>query len=119
MSLGVKAFLLRSALFSRYALTSNHSLSRLLICLTIQAANGVSEVYDALEQILSRLHASLSRLEVHTSSPSTLSNKLKEVYVRILACLLEVLGLFTKYLDKKPVWMRASKFTLHSNEITC
>lgn len=75
---------------------------RLLIYLHFQATNGVSHMYDALERLLTRLGASLSRLGVYVSSPSTPINMMQDIYVRTLVQLLKVLGRFTKYFKHKP-----------------
>jgi hypothetical protein len=65
-----------------------------------QATKGVTETYDALEKVFSQLQGFLARLDIYLESPSTLSAALKNIFVRTLAKVLEVLGLFTKYLDK-------------------
>jgi hypothetical protein len=65
----------------------------------MQATNGVSQVYDALESLLFRLQSFLDRVDMHLSSRSAPSAALKEIFVKTLIQLLHIMALFTKYLD--------------------
>ncbi|KAI0035559.1 hypothetical protein K488DRAFT_68355 [Vararia minispora EC-137] len=66
----------------------------------IQAAKGVSAVYDGLETLMVKLGSFLDRLQIHLDAPTLRSaDGLTSVLVRILAQLLHVLALATKYLE--------------------
>ncbi|KAI0032450.1 hypothetical protein K488DRAFT_85872, partial [Vararia minispora EC-137] len=69
----------------------------------LKATKGVSEKYDAIEIILSKLGAFISRLDKHLRSPSPLSDDMKNIFIKILIKLLEVFALCTKYLNENLV----------------
>jgi hypothetical protein len=66
----------------------------------LQTTKGVSDVYNTLESLLSRLGAFLTRVDVHLTSRSAPSPALQEIFIKTLIQLMHVLALFTKYLDK-------------------
>jgi hypothetical protein len=89
----------------------------------MQATNGVSQVYDALEYLLSRLQSFLNRVDMHLSSRSAPSAALKEIFVKTLVQLLHIMALFTKYLDanvgKKSVDFMLNRFSRRTSTSLC
>jgi len=73
------------------------SRSRLLA----QATKGLTERYDALEELFGKLISFLDRLSIRLESPSALSKAFKPIAVEVLVELLAVLALSKKLLDKK------------------
>ncbi|EKM54763.1 uncharacterized protein PHACADRAFT_258823 [Phanerochaete carnosa HHB-10118-sp] len=76
----------------------------------LEAFDKVSEQYDALEELLSRLGGVLGRLDNHLQARSVLNEQLKGVFVRALVQLLNVFAICTKY-TKKQISDRTAVFT--------
>ncbi|KAK6528961.1 hypothetical protein TWF694_004188 [Orbilia ellipsospora] len=62
----------------------------------IKGAKGVSQSYDYIQALFDDMEPILSRLRVHTQG--VVPSELRIIYVRILACVLEILGVSTKYI---------------------
>ncbi|KAI0033611.1 hypothetical protein K488DRAFT_69720 [Vararia minispora EC-137] len=82
--------------------------------LFLKATRGVSEKYDAIDIILWKLEAFLSRLDEHLRSPPSLSANMKKIFVKILIKLLEIFALCTKYLDENLVKRMCNRITRRS-----
>ncbi|EKM54786.1 uncharacterized protein PHACADRAFT_197216 [Phanerochaete carnosa HHB-10118-sp] len=67
----------------------------------LEAFDKVSEQYDALEELLSRLGGVLGRLDNHLQACSALNDQLEGVFVRALVQLLNVFAICTKYIKKQ------------------
>ncbi|KAK6354148.1 hypothetical protein TWF730_008564 [Orbilia blumenaviensis] len=65
------------------------------VALLIKGAGDVSQCYDYIEGLLSYMKAILDRLDIHTEY--TIDSRLKDIYTEILACILETIGVSTKY----------------------
>ncbi|KAK6514720.1 hypothetical protein TWF281_004916 [Arthrobotrys megalospora] len=61
----------------------------------IKGAEDVSQCYDYIEDLLDDMKAILDRLDIHAKN--TIHSKLKNIYTDILACILETIGVSTKY----------------------
>ncbi|KZV65266.1 hypothetical protein PENSPDRAFT_136413 [Peniophora sp. CONT] len=66
----------------------------------LQAANGVSALYDAIELLLQKVNACLARIEVYLDLPSPPNPALMDVLRMSFVQVLVVLGIVTKYCDK-------------------
>ncbi|KIK61437.1 hypothetical protein GYMLUDRAFT_243611 [Collybiopsis luxurians FD-317 M1] len=71
----------------------------------LEAANGVTEVYNALEELSEKLQDALTHVELHLDPNSKLSSRLKNIYIQMLVQVLHVFGFLMKYLNstKKPL----------------
>ncbi|EKM48496.1 uncharacterized protein PHACADRAFT_202741 [Phanerochaete carnosa HHB-10118-sp] len=67
----------------------------------LEAAEKVSQSFDAIEGLLSRLGGVLRRLHNHLRSYTVLNDQLEDIFVRALVQLLDVLALCTKYIRKR------------------
>ncbi|KAI0032020.1 hypothetical protein K488DRAFT_70984 [Vararia minispora EC-137] len=65
----------------------------------LDATRGVSEVYDALDDLFRRLGVFLARLDIYLHSPSVLNTALKDIFIKTLVRLFTVLSIVTKYLE--------------------
>ncbi|KAI0032451.1 hypothetical protein K488DRAFT_70603 [Vararia minispora EC-137] len=67
----------------------------------LSAAKGVSDAYDGLEKLMTKLGSFLNRATVHLAAPvAPDTDGLTAILVRILAELLRVFALVTKYLER-------------------
>ncbi|KAK6345274.1 hypothetical protein TWF718_007199 [Orbilia javanica] len=64
----------------------------------IKATKGVSQSYDYIQELFNEIGSILSRLQIHTRKD--LPVELRELYIEILACVLEVIGVSTKYIKE-------------------
>ncbi|KAK6350000.1 hypothetical protein TWF696_006252 [Orbilia brochopaga] len=62
----------------------------------IKGARGVTKSYDYLERLFDDMKAVLARLQVHARKDIPL--ELRAVFIEILSCILEILGVSTKYI---------------------
>ncbi|EKM48855.1 uncharacterized protein PHACADRAFT_266048 [Phanerochaete carnosa HHB-10118-sp] len=76
----------------------------------LEVFNKVSEQYDGLEELLSRLGGVLGRLDNHLKARSALNDQLEGTFVRALVQLLNVFAICTKY-TKKQMSARTAAFT--------
>ncbi|KAK6988205.1 hypothetical protein R3P38DRAFT_3445148 [Favolaschia claudopus] len=78
----------------------------------LQVTKRVSEGYDSLVLMLSKLRSFLSRLNIYLEPAQPPGPVLREIFLRILIQLLSVLGLFTRYLkDYDGTWKRLKRFS--------
>ncbi|EWC44970.1 hypothetical protein DRE_01029 [Drechslerella stenobrocha 248] len=66
------------------------------LSILLRGAKGVSNTYDYIEQLFDDMKAILARLQVH--SRASLPVELRTIYVEILSCILEIIGVSTKYI---------------------
>ncbi|KIK60096.1 hypothetical protein GYMLUDRAFT_612140 [Collybiopsis luxurians FD-317 M1] len=82
----------------------------------LAAAKGVTEVYDALEEISEKLQDALDRIKWHLDTNSKLSSRMKEIYTQMLVEVLHVFVFLIKYpksLAKRTqniIWRRSKDF---------
>ncbi|KAK6495581.1 hypothetical protein TWF481_002629 [Arthrobotrys musiformis] len=63
----------------------------------IRAARGVSQSYDYIQELFDGTKVILARYEVHAKKKN-IPLELRAVYIEILACVLEIVGVSTKYI---------------------
>ena len=84
--------------------------------LIIQESKGVTEVYDALEELSEKLQDALTCIELHLNADTKPSSRLKDIFIEMLVQVLQVFGFLIKYPDNKAkktqnvFWQRSSKY---------
>ncbi|KIK60102.1 hypothetical protein GYMLUDRAFT_244542 [Collybiopsis luxurians FD-317 M1] len=73
----------------------------------LEATKGVTEVYDALEELSEKLQDALTRIELHFNTDSKPSSRLRDIFIEMLVQVLHVFGFLIKYPESK------AKKTLH------
>ncbi|KAF3227210.1 hypothetical protein TWF192_006693 [Orbilia oligospora] len=68
------------------------------VSILIKGARGVSQSYDYIQELLNDIGPILSRLQIHARKD--LPVELKQLYIDILACVLEIIGVSTKYVTE-------------------
>ncbi|KAK6356045.1 hypothetical protein TWF718_000419 [Orbilia javanica] len=65
------------------------------VSVLIRAARGVSQSYDYLQELFDDTKVVLARLKIHARK--NISLELRAVFIEILSCILEIIGVSTKY----------------------
>ncbi|KAK6525845.1 hypothetical protein TWF281_010889 [Arthrobotrys megalospora] len=65
------------------------------VSVLIRAARGVSQSYDYLQELFDDTKVILARLKIHARK--NISLELRAVFIEILSCILEIIGVSTKY----------------------
>ncbi|KAF3169850.1 hypothetical protein EYR41_001342 [Orbilia oligospora] len=68
------------------------------VSILIKGARGVSQSYDYIQELFNDIGPILSRLQIHARND--LPVELKQLYIDILACVLEIIGVSTKYVTE-------------------
>lgn len=69
--------------------------------LVTQATKGVTQVYEALEALSTRLQKFLDRLAIHFEAPSEPIPALQAIFAKTLVQILHIFAIYTKYVDRE------------------
>ncbi|KAF3914874.1 hypothetical protein ABW20_dc0106035 [Dactylellina cionopaga] len=69
------------------------------ISILVKGARGASQSYDYIQNLFDDIKIILARLQIHTCN--NISPELRTVFIEILSCILEIIGISTKYVTEK------------------